>query len=51
MLGRSCWCILFIPIRRYTVAGGGPVELEPYRILIALILGCWFLALAGGSEA
>jgi hypothetical protein len=38
--------ILFIPIRRYTVAGGAPIELEPYRILIALVLGSWFLALA-----
>lgn len=38
--------ILFIPIRRYTVAAGGPIELEPYRVLIAVVLGCWFLALA-----
>ena len=38
--------ILFIPIRRYTVAAGGPIELEPYRVLIAIVLGCWFLALA-----
>ncbi len=38
--------ILFIPIRRYSIAGGGPIELEPYRVLIAVVLGCWFLALA-----
>jgi len=46
MLTAILLVILFIPIRRYTVAIGGPVELEPYRILIALILGAWFLALA-----
>jgi hypothetical protein len=38
--------ILVIPIRRYTVGGGLPIELEPYRILIAIVLGCWLLALA-----
>jgi polysaccharide biosynthesis protein PslJ len=42
--------ILFIPIRRYTVAIGGPIELEPYRILIAVVLGCWFLALAADPD-
>jgi hypothetical protein len=42
--------ILFIPIRRYTVAAGGPIELEPYRVLIAIVLGCWFLALAGDPD-
>jgi polysaccharide biosynthesis protein PslJ len=46
LLGAILVVILFIPIRRYTIAGGGAVELEPYRILIALVLGCWFLALA-----
>lgn len=38
--------ILFIPIRRYTVSGNMPFELEPYRIVIALVLACWFCALA-----
>jgi polysaccharide biosynthesis protein PslJ len=38
--------ILFIPIRRYTVGGSLPIELEPYRIVIALVLMCWFCALA-----
>ena len=35
--------ILFIPIRRYTVGGNMPIELEPYRIVIALVLACWFV--------
>jgi len=46
LLGAILVVILIIPIRRYTVVGGGPVELEPYRVLIALVLGGWFLALA-----
>jgi polysaccharide biosynthesis protein PslJ len=46
MLGAILLVIVFIPIRRYTIAGGGPVQLEPYRVLIALVFGCWFLALA-----
>jgi hypothetical protein len=38
--------IIFIPIRRYNVAGGLPIELEPYRIVIGLVFACWFSALA-----
>jgi hypothetical protein len=30
--------MLFIPIRRYTMPGGLPFELEPYRALVALVL-------------
>ena len=50
LLGAILVVILFIPIRRYTIAGGGAVELEPYRILIALVLGCWLLALAADPD-
>jgi hypothetical protein len=50
MLGAILVVILFIPIRRYTVAAGAPIELEPYRILIAVVLGCWFLALAADPD-
>ncbi len=46
MLGLVLLIILFIPIRRYTVGGGLPIELEPYRIVIGLVLACWFCALA-----
>ena len=35
MLGLILVVILFIPIRRYTVGGNLPIELEPYRIVIA----------------
>ena len=45
MLATILLIILFIPIRRYTVAGNLPVELEPYRIVIMLVLACWACAL------
>ncbi|MFP5365200.1 MAG: O-antigen ligase family protein [Thermoleophilia bacterium] len=39
--------ILFIPIRRYAVGEGElPISLEPYRVIIALVLACWGAALA-----
>ena len=37
--------ILFIPIRRYTIGGGLPITLEPYRLLIAVVLMAWGLSL------
>jgi O-antigen ligase len=46
MLGVILLVILFIPIRRYTVGGGLPIELEPYRIIIGVVLACWLCALA-----
>lgn len=33
--------ILFIPIRRYSLPGSLPFELEPYRLLVALLLVGW----------
>jgi hypothetical protein len=36
--------ILFIPIRRYSIAGNLPFQLEPYRIYVALLL------LGGGAS-
>jgi O-antigen ligase len=45
LLGAVILVILFIPIRRYTVGGGLPIELEPYRILIAIVLACWLGAI------
>lgn len=45
LIGAILLVILFIPIRRYEVGGGLPIELEPYRVLIAVVLVCWVFAL------
>lgn len=37
--------ILFVPIRRYTVAGDLPFEVEPYRVLLAFVIGGWLCSL------
>jgi polysaccharide biosynthesis protein PslJ len=37
--------ILFIPIRRYTLPGSLPFQLEPYRIFVMLLVGAWFASL------
>jgi hypothetical protein len=37
--------ILFVPIRRYTLPAALPFQLEPYRLLIALIAVSWLAAL------
>jgi polysaccharide biosynthesis protein PslJ len=37
--------ILFIPIRRYTLPGNLPFQMEPYRLLVLLIIGGWVGAL------
>ena len=33
--------ILFIPIRRYSLPGNLPFEIEPYRIYVAVIMVAW----------
>jgi polysaccharide biosynthesis protein PslJ len=45
LVGLICVVILFIPIRRYSLPGGLPFELEPYRLLVALVVGGWALSL------
>ena len=37
--------ILFIPIRRYKLPGDAGFSLEPYRLIVALILAGWAAAL------
>jgi hypothetical protein len=37
--------ILFIPIRRYALPGNLPFELEPYRLVVALIAAGWVASL------
>jgi polysaccharide biosynthesis protein PslJ len=50
MLGVILLVIVFVPIRRYTVGANLPIELEPYRIVIGLVLACWFCALAADPK-
>jgi hypothetical protein len=50
MLAAILLVIIFIPIRRYSVGGGGPIALEPYRIVIGLVIACWLCALAADSR-
>jgi hypothetical protein len=45
LVGLVLVVILFIPIRRYTLAGGLPFALEPYRLLIAVVIPLWLGAL------
>ena len=33
--------VLFIPIRRFSFPGALPIELEPYRVLVALVVLAW----------
>jgi hypothetical protein len=37
--------IMFIPIRRYSLPGALPFQLEPYRLLVALIAALWIASL------
>jgi O-antigen ligase len=37
--------VMFIPIRRYTLPGGLPFQLEPYRLLVATLVAGWLCAL------
>jgi hypothetical protein len=37
--------ILFIPIRRYKLPGGDAFGLEPYRIVVALVIAMWVVSL------
>ena len=37
--------VLFIPIKRYGLPGNMPFDLEPYRLVLALVLIGWFVSL------
>ena len=37
--------ILFVPIKRYSMGGNLPFELEPYRLYVALVAMLWLTAL------
>ena len=37
--------VLFVPIGRYSIPVNLPFDLEPYRLVVALVLTCWAAAL------
>ena len=45
LLGALILVILFVPIRRYSLPGNLPFELEPYRVFVAALILGWFASL------
>ena len=45
LVGTTIVVVLFVPIRRYRLPGDLPFELEPYRLLVALIVAGWLVSL------
>ena len=45
LVGLTILVILFIPIKRYRMPGDLPFELEPYRVVVALVAVCWLTSL------
>ena len=45
LIGVLILIILFVPIRRYTLPGSLPFQLEPYRVFVALLVGGWLASL------
>jgi hypothetical protein len=37
--------VMFVPIRRFAFAGGVGIQLEPYRLVVAGLAGCWCASL------
>ena len=45
MLAAIILVVLFIPLRRYTFPASLPIQLEPYRVLVAFLFFAWFTSL------
>jgi hypothetical protein len=45
LLGVTIAVILFVPIKKYGFAGSLPFDLEPYRIVVMLVLAGWVASL------
>src|SRR3954447_9949725 len=41
LLASMVLVILFIPIRTYSLPGALPINLAPYRLMVALVAGAW----------
>jgi polysaccharide biosynthesis protein PslJ len=50
MLGGLLIVILFLPIRRYAMSVSFPFQLEPYRLVVALIFAAWLLSLLADTR-
>jgi polysaccharide biosynthesis protein PslJ len=44
LLAAMIYVILFIPIRTYSLPGSLPIDLEPYRLIVAVVAGAWLAA-------
>lgn len=44
LIGVVVLIIMFIPIKRYKIAAGLPFDLEPYRIVLFLVVSLWLAA-------
>ncbi len=45
MISALVLVVMFVPIRRYALPGGLPFELEPYRLLVVVVVTGWIAAL------
>ena len=45
LIGLTVLIILFVPIRRYSLPASLPINLEPYRIVVAFVIVAWVLTL------
>jgi hypothetical protein len=41
LLAAMILVILFVPIRKYSLPAALPINLEPYRLIVALVAGAW----------
>ncbi len=45
LLGAVVLCILLVPMRRYSIAANLPIQLELYRLIVALVACVWISSL------
>src|SRR3954449_4175013 len=45
LVGAVVLVILFVPMRRYELPGSLPINLEPYRLVVAVVAACWVASL------
>ena len=50
LLGLIVLVIILVPVKRYTIGGGFPFHLEPYRVLIAGISFMWIASLMADPQ-